>query len=130
MKIPESHADILAKKSFANLATVMPDGTPQVSPVWVDYDGTHIVINSAKGRQKDRNVERNPHIALSVSDPDDPYRHLQVRGRVVAIETEGAVDHIHRMAKKYLGTDTYPWLTEAEVRVIYLVEPDKVYVEG
>lgn len=130
MTVPTSHADILTKKSFAHIATLMPDGSPQVTPVWVDYDGTHILINSARGRQKDRNIERLPAIALSIQDPDNPYRYIQVRGRVVAAETHGAVDHINKLAKKYMGVDTYPNLTDSETRVIYRIEPEKVQTMG
>ncbi len=80
--IPEKYADILQKKAFAQLATSMPDGSPQVSPVWVDFDGTHIVINTAKGRVKDRNMRRDPRVGIDLVDPDNPYRHLSIRGRV------------------------------------------------
>ena len=83
--IPDGYKDILQKKAFANLATVSTDGSPQVTPVWVDYDGTHIRFNTAKGRVKDQNLRRNPAVALSILDPDNPYRYLQVRGRVAEI---------------------------------------------
>src|SRR5262245_43884358 len=99
--IPDSHADILTKKAFANLATLMPDGTPQVTPVWFDYDGTDIIVNSARGRQKDRNMRRNPAVALSIPDPDNPYRYVEIRGKVSEITEEGADSHIDKMAKKY-----------------------------
>lgn len=128
--IPESHVDILKAKSFANLATVMPDGTPQVTPVWVDFDGQHVVINSARGRQKDRNIERNGHVSVAVADPGNPYRYIQVRGEVVSAETDGAVDHINAMAKKYLGVDEYPGLTDKETRVVYRIRPDSVQTMG
>src|SRR5262245_24385613 len=83
--IPEKYLDVFQKKAFAHLATLMPDGTPQVTPVWVDYDGTHILVNSARGRQKDKNMQRNRAVALSIQDPDNPYRYLEVRGKVVDI---------------------------------------------
>ena len=83
--IPEKYLDLFQKKAFAQLATIMPDGTPQVSPVWVEYDGKHIVINSAKGRVKDRNMRRDPRVGLDLQDPDNPYRHLSIRGRVTEI---------------------------------------------
>jgi PPOX class probable F420-dependent enzyme len=83
--IPESYRDLFQKKAFAHLATIMPDGTPQVTPVWCDYDGTYIRINSAKGRVKDHNMRRNPQVALEIMDPDNPYRYLAVRGRVAEI---------------------------------------------
>ena len=83
--IPEKYQDLFKKKTFANLATLMPDGTPQVTPVWCDYDGTHVLVNSAKGRRKDRNMRQNPHVSLALQDPDNPYRYLEVRGRVTEI---------------------------------------------
>ena len=93
-QIPQSFVDILQKKSFAHVATADADGTPQVTPVWVDYDGESILINSAKGRKKDRNMRARPEIGLSVQDPDDPYRYLGLQGRIVAITEEGS--HIRR----------------------------------
>src|SRR5436853_4550121 len=95
--IPEKYADLFKKKAFANLATVMPDGTPQVTPVWVDYDGSHVLVNSARGRQKDKNMKENSAVSLSILDPDNPYRYLEVRGRVEEVTEEGASDHIDKM---------------------------------
>ena len=103
--IPDKYVDLFSKKAFANLATVNPDGTPQVTPVWVDYDGTHVLVNSARGRRKDKNMETNPAVAISILDPDNPYRYLEVRGRVAEITEDGADEHIDKMAKKYLGQD-------------------------
>src|ERR1041385_3889801 len=99
--IPEKYIDLFDKKAFANLATMMPDGTPQVTPVWVDYDGTHVIINSARGRQKDKNLRSNPAVAMAIVDPDNPYRYLEVRGQVTEITEDGADEHIDKMAKKY-----------------------------
>ncbi|HYP25485.1 MAG TPA: PPOX class F420-dependent oxidoreductase [Blastocatellia bacterium] len=124
--IPENYKDLFDKKAFGSLATVMPDGTPQVTPVWIDYDGTHLLVNSARGRRKDKNMERNPAVALSILDPDNPYRYLEVRGRVVEITEEGADNHIDKMAKKYLGKDAYPWRRPEERRVLYKIEPVRV----
>ncbi len=121
--IPASHADLFQKKALAHLATLMPDGSPQVTPVWVEYDGTHVLINSARGRQKDRNLRANPAVALSLCDPDNPYRYLEVRGRVVDITEQGADAHIDRLAKKYLGVDSYPGRSPQEVRVTYRIQP-------
>jgi PPOX class probable F420-dependent enzyme len=121
--IPETHADLFRKKALAHLATLMPDGSPQVTPVWVEYDGKHVLINSARGRQKDRNLRRNAAVALSLSDPDNPYRYLEVRGRVVDITEQGADAHIDRLAKKYLGVDSYPGRSPTEVRVTYRIQP-------
>jgi PPOX class probable F420-dependent enzyme len=123
--IPEKYLDLFDKKAFANLATVMPDGTPQVTPVWVDYDGEHVLVNSARGRQKDKNMERNSSVALSIMDPDNPYRYLEVRGRVAEITEEGADEHIDKMAKKYMGKDRYPLRAPNEVRVLYKIKPQR-----
>lgn len=128
--IPATHRDILEKKSFAHLATLMPDGTPQVSPVWVDYVDGKILVNSARGRRKDKNLQHDPRVALSVTDPDNPYRALMIRGRVVGITTDGADAHIDKMAKKYMGQDKYPYRQPGEVRVVYTIEPEKVAVMG
>src|SRR5215510_15396292 len=101
--IPQKYADLFQKKAFAHLATVNEDGSPQVTPVWVGYDGTHVLVNSARGRRKDKNMERNPAVALSIQDPDNPYRYLEVRGKVEDITESGADHHIDKMAKKYMG---------------------------
>src|SRR3979409_1151371 len=100
--IPEKYRDLFQKKAFASLATLMPDGRPQVTPVWGDYDGDHVIFNSAKGRQKDRNVRRDARVALAITDPDNPYRYMEIRGTVAEITEQGANDHINKMAKKYM----------------------------
>jgi PPOX class probable F420-dependent enzyme len=128
--IPQEFRDLLAKKAFANLATVMPDGSPQVTPVWFDFDGSHIRINSAKGRVKDKNMRRNPFVAMAIQDPDNPYRYLAVRGRVEEITEAGADAHIDSLAKKYLGQDRYPHRRPGEVRVIYRIRPERVSSMG
>jgi PPOX class probable F420-dependent enzyme len=128
--IPSSHADILQKKSFAHLATLMPDGSPQVTPVWVDVVDGKLVVNSAKGRLKDKNLERDRRVAVSITDPDNPYRSLSIRGKVVEIRTEGADAHIDKMAKKYIGQDKYPWKRPDEQRVMFIIEPEKVATMG
>ena len=125
-QIPDQYLDLFEKKAFAHLATLMTDGSPQVTPVWIDYDGTHLLVNSAKGRQKDRNMRRDPRVAVSIQDPDDPYRYLQVRGEVVEITQEGADDHIDNRAQHYLGLDEYPHRDEGEIRVIYKIKPESV----
>jgi PPOX class probable F420-dependent enzyme len=122
-KIPAGFEDLLAKKSFAFFATVMPDGSPQVTPVWLDFDGEYIRVNSAKGRVKDKNMRRDPRVALSMTDPENSYRHLSIRGKVVDITEKGADAHIDALAKKYLGLDTYPYHQPGEVRVIYRIQP-------
>jgi PPOX class probable F420-dependent enzyme len=122
--IPEKYLDLFQKKAFAHLATLMPDGTPQVTPVWVDYDGTHILVNTARGRQKDKNVQRNPRVALSIQDPDNPYRYLEVRGTMEEITEEGAEQHIDKMAKKYMGVDKYQYRQPGEARVLLKIKPE------
>lgn len=129
-EIPENYRDLFTKPAFAHLATLMPDGTPQVTPVWCDLQDGHIIINSAKGRQKDKNLRRDPRVALAVSDPANPYRYVQVRGRVVEITESGADGHIDRMAKKYLNLEAYPYRQPGEVRVIYKIRPDRVQAYG
>jgi PPOX class probable F420-dependent enzyme len=128
--IPEKYHDLFQKKAFANLATVMPDGKPQVTPVWCDFDGKHVIVNSAKGRVKDRNMRRDPRVSLALIDPDNPYRYLQVQGHVAEITENGADQHIDKMAKKYLGLDKYPNRQPGEVRVIYKIEPDRTSTMG
>ena len=127
--IPDSFYDLFQKKTFAQLATIMPDGTPQVTPVWVDFDGTHVVINSAKGRTKDRNMRRNPNVAISIQDPEQPYRHLALKGKVVEITENGADAHIDKLSKKYTGKDVYPNRRPGEVRVIYKILPEKSFTK-
>ena len=124
-RIPDSHLDLFQKKAFAHLATLMADGNPQTTPVWVDYDGQHVVINTAQGRQKDKNMQRDGRVALSISDPDNPYRYLEVRGRVSERTYNGADAHIDAMARKYLGQDKYPFRQPGEVRVLYKVLPER-----
>jgi len=117
---------LLGKQAFAHLATVMPDGSPQVSPVWVDVDGDTILVNSAEGRLKDKNIQRDKRVALSLTNPENPYQAVMIRGRVTEITKQGADQHIDKMAKKYLGKDKYPGRAPGEVRVLYRIEPEKV----
>jgi PPOX class probable F420-dependent enzyme len=128
--IPDSFSDLFQKKAFAQLATLMSDGSPQVTPVWFEFDGKHIVINSAKGRTKDKNMRRNPIVALSIQDPDNPYRHLSLKGKVVEITEKGADSHIDKLSKKYTGKDVYPNRRPGEVRVIYRILPEKVFMKA
>ena len=128
--IPESHADILTKQAFAHFCTLKPDGSPQASPVWVDYVDGKVLINSAEGRRKDKNVKADPRVAISITDPENPYRCLMIRGTVAEVVTEGADAHIDKMAKKYLDKDSYPFRTPDEVRVIYKIDVDRVTAMG
>ncbi|HXP84058.1 MAG TPA: PPOX class F420-dependent oxidoreductase [Bryobacteraceae bacterium] len=127
---PEKFIDLTQKKAFAQFATLMPDGSPHVAPVWFDYDGKDILINSAVGRVKDRNVRRDPRVGLDIVDPDNPYRHLSIRGRVVDISETGADEHINKLSKKYTGRDKYVRTSVGEVRVVYRVELDRAYSMG
>jgi PPOX class probable F420-dependent enzyme len=110
------------KKAFAHIATVMPDGSPQVTPVWIDYRNGRIAFNTARGRVKDKNLKEGARIALSITDPDNPYRYVQVRGTVAKVTEDGADKHIDALAKKYMGVDKYPFHTPNEKRVIYEIE--------
>jgi len=128
--IPDNYRDLFQKKAFAHLATIGADGSPQVTPVWVDFDGTHIRFNTARGRVKDKNLRRNPRVALSMQDPDNPYRYMQVRGRVAEITLQGADAHIDALAKKYMNQDKYPYRRPGEVRVLYRILPEKIHTLG
>jgi len=122
--IPEKYLDLLEqKKAFASLATTMPDGSPQVTPVWFDFSNGLIRINTAKGRVKHRNLKTGARVALSILDPDNPYGYVQVRGSVGRVVEQGADRHIDSLAKKYLGQDKYPYARPGEVRVMYEIEP-------
>lgn len=128
MQLPEQYKDLVNGKAVAQLATIMPDGSPQVTPVWFDYDGQYIRVNSAAGRVKDKNMRRDARVAVSISDPRDPYRHFEVRGHVAEITTEGAADHIDKLAKQYTGADKYQGWRPDMQRVIYKISVDKVTV--
>jgi PPOX class probable F420-dependent enzyme len=122
--IPENFLDLLQqKKAFANLATIMKDGSPQVTPVWFDYTGGMIRVNTAKGRVKARNLREGAAVALSIMDPDNAYRYIQIRGQVKRVVESGADKHIDSLAKKYLDKDKYPFAQPGEVRVMYEIEP-------
>jgi PPOX class probable F420-dependent enzyme len=121
--IPDSFVDLFASRALAHLATLMPDGRPQVTPVWVDYDGEHVLINTAAGRQKDRNLVRDGRVALSIVDPANADRYLEVRGHVAARTEVGAEAHIDQLSRRYVGTD-FPWRRPGEVRVIFRIAPE------
>ncbi|MBM4441895.1 MAG: PPOX class F420-dependent oxidoreductase [Candidatus Rokubacteria bacterium] len=124
------YKDIFEKKTFCYVATVGAGGDPQVTPVWCEFDGTHIVFNTARGRVKDKRLRRNPKVAIAAADPDNPYRYVQVQGRVTDITEEGADPHIDKMAKKYMGQDRYPGRKPGEVRLIVKVLPERVQGMG
>ncbi len=124
--LSEHLTKFLDQKTFAHLATVMADGSPQVSPVWIDHADGYIRVNSAKGRVKDANMRREPNVAISMVDPDDPYSFTSIKGKVVEITEDGAEAHIDALAYKYLGVDTYPYRQETETRVTYKIEVQQI----
>jgi PPOX class probable F420-dependent enzyme len=128
--IPTSHLDLIKDqtKAFASLATIMKDGSPQLTPIWFNTDGTHILINSTRGRVKDVNMRRYNRVALVILDPSDPYRYIQIRGQVVNITTQGAREHINQLSKKYTGRDIYTGGPANEIRVTYVILPLHVSV--
>lgn len=126
MSLSEAWKAILEQPVLIHFTTINADGSPQTSPVWVAVDGDDLVVNSAVGRLKDRNVRRDPRVAFSAVDPANPYHALSVRGRVVDISTEGADAQIDALALKYLNQDKYPFRTPGEVRVNYRIRPEKV----
>ena len=128
--IPSTYLDLLTARAFANLATSMDDGTPQVTPVWFDVEGEYVRVNSAQGRVKDRNMRARPYVALNIVDPQNPYRYLQIRGPVVEITTEGADAHIDTLAEKYTGAGRRFNHQPGEVRVIYKIKPEHVHASG
>jgi PPOX class probable F420-dependent enzyme len=123
MPLSADEVALFEEPQLGHLATVSPDGRPQVTPVWIDTDGEAVLFNTAKGRVKHRNIEKNPWVAISVADRNDFYRTVWVRGRAEVIE-EGADAHIDKLAKKYLGADSYPWRNPDETRVIVRVVPE------
>ncbi|WP_036373823.1 PPOX class F420-dependent oxidoreductase [Micromonospora sp. ATCC 39149] len=127
--LTEEDLALLAEPQLAHVATIEPDGSPHVTPVWVDTDGEHIVFNTAKGRQKYTNIQRNPVVAVSVADKANDFRTLWIKGTAEFVE-EGADAHIDRMAKKYLGQDTYPFRKPGEVRVIVRITPTQKLGRG
>lgn len=128
--IPQDATPLLEGRHFASVSTLMPDGSPQVTTVWVDHDGDTILFNTAKGRQKHRNLERDPRIAVAVYNSENPYQQLHVRGRVTEMTTAGADEHIDALAKRYMDADSYPFRQEGEVRLVVKVEPEKVNFSG
>ena len=124
--LSEGVKKLFRETNYGHMATLMPDGSPQVSPVWVDVDGDRILVNSAEGRVKPRNVRRDARVAISMYDQGNPYSSAFIRGRVVEITHEGADEHIDKLAKKYLGQDSYPYRQPGEQRVILVIEPEHV----
>ena len=130
-EIPAAFQDLMTNpKAFAHLATVNPDGAPQVTPVWFDFNGGKLRVNSAKGRVKTRNMKEGAKVAVSILDPDNAYRYIQVRGTVRRATEQGGDAHIDALAKKYLGKDSYPFRRPGEVRVIFEIEPTGIDAMG
>jgi PPOX class probable F420-dependent enzyme len=127
-QIPEQALDLFQKPILAHLATVMSDGTPQVTPVWIDFDGEYILVNTAKGRLKELNMQARPQVGLDLVDPANDYHWLSVRGQVVEITPEGGDDHINKMEKKYTGNDVYQGFVPGQIRVICKIRPERVVV--
>jgi PPOX class probable F420-dependent enzyme len=121
---------LLKEPSYAQLATLMPDGSPQLTQVWVDTDGTHVIINTVATHQKVRNVRRDPRVAVNVHDPARPFRVANVRGRVVEITADGADQHIDQLARRYLGADSYPFRRPGQQRVVLKIQPQKINAMG
>jgi PPOX class probable F420-dependent enzyme len=130
MTLTKDVVALLRKPSLCFLATSMADGSPQVTQTWGDTDGEHVLINSVQGHVKVENIARDPRVAVAIADPNTPSHYVQVRGRVLAVMTEGAVDHIEMLAEKYLGTP-YPWYGgRDQVRVIIVIEPERMSTMG
>ena len=130
MDLPDGLLELLQQRSPCFLATLMPDGSPQLTQTWVDTDGRHILINSVRGHQKINNIERDPRVALNVSDGNRPSRYYAIRGRVLSVRTDGAVEHIEKLAQRYLG-GPYPWFGgRDQVRLLLTIEADKVSSTG
>ncbi len=128
--VPESHKDLFQKKAFGSFTTLMPDGSPQTTPVWVDFADGKVIVNTALGRQKDKNVRHDPRVAITLIDPENPYRYLEIRGQVDEITQDGATAHIDKMAKKYMGVDKYPYAQPGEQRVLFKITPQKFNTMG
>ncbi len=121
--LSDNAKELLDGKNLAHFVTLMKNGSPQVTPVWVDHDGTYVLINTAEGRQKPRNLERDNRVALSVVDSESPFKYVQIRGRVVEVTQDGAWDHICKLCEKYTGTPNYP-KREGETRIIVKIAPE------
>ncbi len=120
-------AKLFQGKNFVSLATLMEDGSPHVTPVWVDIDGNTILINTAEGRVKEKNLQRDKRVALSIFDHQNPYHMVSIRGKVTEITTQGADEHIDKLAKKYFGLDEYPYRSPDEKRIIVKIKPEKIH---
>lgn len=123
--IPEEYHDLFERRSFAFVATLLPDGAPHVTPTWVDRDGDHVLVNTVRDNRKDRNVRKDPRVALAIADPENPYRYLSVRGEVVERREEGATEHLDGLAERYTGESEYQG-PGRDSRVVHVIRPDAV----
>ncbi len=121
--IPDTHRDLLGKKGFAHVATIGPSGEPHSSPVWYDWDGEHLLFSQTKTRQKYHNLLRDPRVAISITDPDNPYRYLEIRGTLDGVEEDEGNAFINAMAKKYIDEDVYPWHQPGDERIVLKIRP-------
>lgn len=126
MELTDKAKALIDAKSFAHVATINKDGSPQVSPVWIERDGDTVIVNSEQKRLKVRNLKRNPAVALSIQDPENPYSYVEIRGKVVEITPEGGFEGIDRLGKKYMGVDKYPGNQPGDVRVQIKIEPTHI----
>ncbi len=126
-EMTESTVNLFKEKNIAFVASLMNDGSPQITPVWIDYDGQFLLINTAEGRTKQKNFARDQRIAISVMDQNNPYNVVTIRGKVVEQTPNGADEHVDRLAKKYLGVDKYPFRAPNEKRIILKIKPEKIY---
>lgn len=127
-QIPEKALDLFQKPALAHVATLMPNGSPQITPVWVDFDGTYVRFNTSKGRRKELNLRERPQVALDIVDPSNPFHWVSIRGKIAEITEEGANDHIDSLSKKYTGQDKYQGYQPGETRVICKILPERVIV--
>lgn len=124
-EIPADYRDLFTKRSFAFVATLLPDGTPHVTPTWVDFDGEHVLVNTVRDNRKDKNIRNDPRITLAIADPENPYRYLSIRGEVIERREEGAREHLDQLAERYTGQATYPG-PSGQQRVVLVIRPDEV----
>lgn len=128
--IPDEFLDLFRRPVLAHLATLMPDGSPHLTPVWIDLDGGHLLVNTVGDRLKAINMRERPAVALAIVDPDNPYRFLSVRGRVAEIAEAGAAEHVDRLARRYLGLDRYPRHDPSRPRLLFRIAPEAVTTQN
>lgn len=130
IKLSDEHRKLIEGKNFAHIATVDENGEPQVTPVWIDFDGTHVLFNTEEKRAKTKRLRVDPRVAICVTNAENPYQYVEIRGKVVEMTTEGANEHIDKLAKQYMGKDKYPFHKPGDVRVIVKIEPEKAMGMG